>query len=123
VIFSFLVVREGFMDSYNKFIGNWRIIEMEMWEEDFIDAEVQGYINFDKYGRGDFQFGYVHGYMNCSYSNKKGVKTVNFSWEGNDEMDSASGRGNAIIEDEQLSGKLYFDGGDESWFMAINKLG
>lgn len=25
------------------FIGKWRITEMDMWDQDFIDAEVPGY--------------------------------------------------------------------------------
>ena len=32
--------------SKKTFIGNWRITEMEQWDQDFIDAEVPGYISF-----------------------------------------------------------------------------
>ncbi len=46
---------------------------------------------------GEFQFGYLHGFMDCRYSEREGNETVEFSWEGNDEMDQASGRGFAII--------------------------
>lgn len=45
--------------SKNKFIGKWRITEMEQWDQNFIDAEVRGYITFSKNGMGEFQFGYV----------------------------------------------------------------
>ncbi len=43
--------------------GHWQIIEMELWDEDFINAEVEGYISFLETETGEFQFGYVHGYL------------------------------------------------------------
>lgn len=70
-----------------KIIGKLRIVEMEQWDQDFIDAEVEGYITFSKKRMGEFQFGYVHGYINYRPSNLKKGDTVEFSWEGNDEMD------------------------------------
>ena len=33
---------------------------MEMWDQDFVDGEVPGYIEFKAGGLGEFQFGYVH---------------------------------------------------------------
>lgn len=69
----------------NRFYGYWRIKEMEMWDQDFIDAEVPGYIQFDDDEMGEFQFGYVHGFMDCRLSTKNEKDFVEFSWEGNDE--------------------------------------
>ncbi|MFA6716820.1 MAG: hypothetical protein WCS27_15680 [Victivallaceae bacterium] len=103
----------------NEFTGKWRITEMEQWDQDFIDAEIPGYISFHSDNMGEFQFGYVHGFMDCRYS--KGNKMVEFSWEGNDEMDSASGRGIAVIEDGNISGHLFFHRGDDSTFKAIKQ--
>ena len=103
----------------DKFIGKWRITEMDMWDQDFVDAEVPGYISFSKNSHGEFQFGYVHGFMDCYYSERDGIETVEFSWEGNDEMDSALGRGIATIEKGKLSGQLFFHMGDYSGFVAI----
>lgn len=40
-------------------VGRWRITSMEVWDQDFVDAEVPGYIEFKDNGLGDFQFGYV----------------------------------------------------------------
>ena len=105
----------------NKFIGKWRISEMEQWDQDFVDAEVPGYISFTKNGMGEFQFGYVHGFMDCRYSEEKGCEVVKFSWEGNDEADQASGRGLALIQGGELSGHLYFHEGDDSEFKAIRQ--
>src|SRR5205823_2858329 len=41
--------------------GRWRITWMEMWDQDFVDEEVEGYFDFEPNGRGSFQFGYVSG--------------------------------------------------------------
>ena len=105
----------------NRFYGYWRIKEMEMWDNGFIDAEVPGYIQFDYDETGEFQFGYVHGFMDCRFSKKNGKDFVEFSWEGNDEMDPASGRGFATINGEILNGHLFFIEGDDSDFKAIRK--
>jgi hypothetical protein len=47
----------------NPFTGRWRIVSMSAWDEEFINEEEEGYIEFDQYGHGDFHFGYVHGHM------------------------------------------------------------
>ena len=101
------------------FIGNWRITEMDIWDQDYVDAEVPGYISFTENNHGEFQFGYVHGYMDCHYSKRDGKETVEFSWEGNDEMDTASGRGVVYIEKGNLVGELFFHNGEDSEFEAI----
>ena len=103
------------------FYGYWRIKEMEMWGQEFIDAEVPGYFSFGDDDGGEFQFGYVHGYMDCRFSIKNGKDFVEFSWDGNDEMDPASGRGFATIEGDVLIGRLLFHLGDNSEFKAIRK--
>ncbi len=105
----------------NAFYGYWRIKEMEMHDQDFIDAEVPGYFQFDDDQSGQFHFGYVHGYMNFRFSMKKGKDFLEFSWEGKDEMDPASGRGFATIEGEVLKGHLSFHQGDDSEFKAIRE--
>jgi len=105
----------------NKFIGKWRISEMEQWDQDFVDAEVPGYISFTKNGMGEFQFGYVHGFMDCHYSKREGDEIVEFSWKGNDETDPTFGRGTAMIEDGELSGHLFFHRGDDSEFRAARQ--
>ena len=40
-------------------IGRWRITWMEQWDQDFVDAEVEGFFEFAPNGNGEFQFGYV----------------------------------------------------------------
>jgi hypothetical protein len=43
------------------FVGRWHIESMDQWDEDFINAAVRGFFEFDAQGGGEFQFGYVHG--------------------------------------------------------------
>ena len=95
---------------------------MDMWDQDFVDAEVEGYIRLDHGGVGEFQFGLVHGWIDHETTERDGRPAVEWSWEGNDEMDSASGRGWAISQgDGTIKGKLSFHRGDKSGFIAVRK--
>ena len=105
----------------NPFLGRWRITWMEQWDQDFVDEEEEGYIEFEKDNLGQFHFGYVHGHMDCHVTTRDGKPAVEFSWEGNDEMDHALGRGWAVIEGDQIEGTLFFHGGDSSAFRAKRK--
>ena len=49
------------MQKTNPYLGKWRIIEMEMWDQDFVDMETEGHFTFEKDKTGDFQFGLVKG--------------------------------------------------------------
>jgi len=102
----------------NKYIGKWHIKEMELWDKDFIDLVVPGYITFKRNRRGIFQFGAVNGFMDCRMEKCGEEKRIEFSWDGFDESDPVSGRGWAMIKDNELHGKLYFHLGDDSWFKA-----
>ena len=101
-----------------KYIGKWFINEMEHWDKDFIDLVAPGHITFKRNGRGIFQFGAVNGNMDCRMEKCGNVKRIEFSWAGFDECDPAFGRGWAMIEDNELHGKIYFHLGDDSWFKA-----
>jgi hypothetical protein len=39
------------------------------WDEDYLHEEVQAYIEFEKNGKGEFQFGYVQKQMDSSLWN------------------------------------------------------
>jgi len=62
----------------NSFTGRWRIVSMEQWDQDFVDAEVEGYFEFDDKGWGAFHFGYVHGNMDCRLTKE----TESLRWNG-----------------------------------------
>jgi hypothetical protein len=100
--------------------GRWRITHMDEWDQDFVNEEVEGYIRFDNGGSGEFQFGYVHGWIDHELTERDGKPAVEWSWEGNDEMDPVSGRGWAVLQNgEALTGKLAFHHGDKSGFLAV----
>ncbi len=98
----------------NWIAGRWLIESMDQWDRDFIDEEVRGYFEFDTKGSGDFQFGYVHGQIDYRVSERDGKPAVDYTWDGNDEMDPAQGRGWFVLEGEELRGKLLFHLGDDS---------
>ncbi len=107
----------------NPFTGRWRIISMSAWEQDFIDEEEEGYIEFGNNDQGDFHFGYVHGQMDCRLTTRDGEPAVEWTWDGNDEMDPAQGRGWAVVKGDELHGIIFFHGGDDSEFVAKKKGG
>lgn len=91
---------------------------MEQWDQEYIDEEEEGYFEFDDKGGGSFHFGYVHGNMNCRPTTREGEPAVEWTWDGNDEMDPAQGMGWAVIKGDELHGKIYFHQGDDSEFVA-----
>jgi len=105
----------------NPFVGLWRIVEMEQWDQAFIDLEGPGYIKFSKVGIGEFRFGAVRGDMDCRLTTSPDRACVHFSWVGNDEEDQVAGRGQAAIRNGELFGHLYFHRGMDSSFRAIPK--
>ena len=91
---------------------------MDQWDQDFVDAEVEGYFELRRDGSGDFQFGYVRGESDFRESVRDGEPCIEFSWDGNDEMDPAQGRGWAGLNGDELKGAIFFHQGDESQFTA-----
>jgi len=101
------------------FSGRWRITSMEQWEQDYIDEEEEGYFEFDEKSGGEFHFGYVHGSMDFRLTTREGEPAVEWTWDGNDEMDPAQGRGWAVIKGDELHGMIFFhSAGDDSGFVA-----
>ena len=107
--------------SQSPFEGLWRITSMAMWGQDFVDAEVEGYFEFGPNGLGSFQFGYVSGEIDYRDGTREGKPSVEWSWDGNDEMDPAQGRGWAVVKGDELHGMIFFHGGDDSEFVATKK--
>jgi len=107
------------MKQMKPFVGNWRITEMEVWDRDYIDMEVPGYIRIDSEGTGQFQFGLVSGDIDGRVEQCGGSPCFAFSWSGQDEDDPASGRGWAVVEAGDLRGRIYLHLGDDSAFLAV----
>jgi uncharacterized protein YndB with AHSA1/START domain len=102
-----------------KFEGTWHITDMENWDEDYFNMEVQAYIEIDKRGSGDFQFGLVTGQIDGEIVKDQSGEKLEFTWEGGDENDEASGSGWLKLKDKNtLEGKTKFHQGDSSLFTA-----
>jgi hypothetical protein len=103
----------------NPYIGKWRIVEMEMWDEEYIDMETEGYFQFDKKNQtGYFHFGLVQGNIDYRIEKTGEIERLEFSWNGEDEYDPVSGRGWAVVKGDHIEGRFYFHFGDDSWFKA-----
>jgi hypothetical protein len=95
--------------------GKWRIVEMPDYEAEYPDMMEPAYIFFNGQGSGEFAFGCVTGQI---WGAGEG-DVVEFSWDGNDEMDQANGDGCAELQpDGSLQGEIRFHRGDEATFIA-----
>jgi hypothetical protein len=102
----------------NPLVGRWRIVEMELWDADVIDLLGPAFIELRRDNTGEFRFIAVEGHLDLRPS-KAGAPRVDFSWDGNDEGDHATGRGWAEVSDDgALVGRIFFHMGDDSSFRA-----
>jgi hypothetical protein len=101
------------------FEGRWRIVEMDGWDQEAIDLLGPAFIEITANGQGSFRFIAVEGSMDVREGERDGRPAIEFSWEGNDECDPASGRGWATLAaDGSVEGRIYFHMGDDSSFRA-----
>lgn len=104
----------------NLYIGLWHIYEMELWDEEFCNMEVQAFIEVKKGDVGNFQFGLVRGHLGGYLEKEESGERLIFTWEGQDEMDPASGMGWLRLTDkDEIEGLICFHMGDRSEFKAI----
>ena len=102
-------------ESAVKYEGTWHITEMETWGDDYLNMEVQAYIRIRRDGGGDFQFGLVSGQIDGEVVGDR----FEFTWDGNDECDDASGSGWLEMESRnKLEGKIKIHHGDSSTLAA-----
>lgn len=99
--------------------GTWHITEMEMWDEDYLNMEVQAYIRIEERGTGDFQFGLVSGSIDGHVEQVGSDPRFTFTWEGRAEMDPVSGSGwLKPVGEEEAKGMIKFHLGDRSRLTA-----
>lgn len=101
------------------FIGTWRITKMSEWDNDYVNEEVQAFIKIEKSEMGEFHFGLVQGSMSGDFKKNNEGMIYDFTFEGNDECDSANGDGwMKINTDGTAEGEIRFHAGDTSKFWA-----
>jgi hypothetical protein len=99
--------------------GKWRIVETELWDQDALDLIEPAFIEFRLDRTGSFAFIAVEGWLDCRPASIEGRLGVEFTWDGRDENDTASGRGwAALLQDGTLEGHIYFHMADDSSFRA-----
>jgi hypothetical protein len=115
-----MAMRKSVSKSKSTFTGSWHIVSMSGWDEDYVNEEVQAYIEFKRTGGGDFHFGFVQGDIDYRTTIRDGNPSVEFSWDGVDDADFTpfSGRGWAILERDKLYGMFFIHQGDESEFVG-----
>ena len=89
---------------------------MEEWDQDFVDLVSPGHITFTGDGRGEFHFGTVDATLDW----KPGAAghRLEFSFEGFDEGDEISSSRWAEVDGGKMTGRIAFESGDESGFLA-----
>jgi hypothetical protein len=96
-------------------LGKWRIVETPDYTTGYSDMMEPAYILFSDQGSGEFAFGCVTGHIFGAAT----ADAIEFSWQGNEEMDEAAGDGWAELQpDGTLKGEICFNGGDEAAFVA-----
>jgi hypothetical protein len=104
------------MKSYS---GQWRITEMDLWDSEYLDMDVPAYIQIENTGSGEFQFGLVSGQIDGDIVKDGDHERFDFTWEGNDECDEASGSGWLKLKGKTaLTGQIKFHHGDRSGLVA-----
>src|SRR6516165_2202457 len=91
----------------------WGVVENADGQE-----EGPAFIEFGADQMGEVQFGLTSGNIDYRLTERGGQPTVEWTWEGMDEMDPCTGRGWAVLEEDELHGMIFFHQGDESSFVA-----
>jgi len=101
------------------FRGRWRIVEMKVWPDDYLDLIEPAHITFEGGMYGVFVFGAVKGWLDVRYGTRDGAACAEFSWEGHNDADPASGSGWATLGTPgRLVGHLFIHNSDDSPFVA-----
>lgn len=99
--------------------GKWRIVEMPDFEADYPDMVEPAYILSKDNGSGEFAFGCCTGHIWEASSTE--ATSIDFSWDGSDEMTEVSGDGSAELQpDASLRREIEYRHGDEFTFIAQN---
>ncbi len=102
-----------------QYTGTWHITEMEMWDEEYFNMEVQANIRVGSDGLGYFQFGLVSGQIDGELTSYQGRERFDFTWEGSVELDPVSGSGWLQLEEKNsVQGWIKLHLGDSSMLKA-----
>ena len=101
------------------FAGRWRIVETDVWDNEFLDLVEQAHITFSGSGDGEIVFGALTADLDVRYGSRDGSACAEFSWQGSDDGEEACGRGWATFGTAgRLVGHIYIHKGDDSGFVC-----
>jgi hypothetical protein len=99
-------------------IGDWRITETEVWDQDALDLAVPAHLRLDRDGLGYLELIAIQADVDYRVTTRDGLPSVEFTWHGDDDGQETCGRGWAVVEGDRLRGRLFIHRGDESSFLA-----
>ena len=73
---------------------------MDQWDQDYVDEEVESYFEFQQDGKGAFHFGYMRGEIDYRVATRDGEPSIEFTWDGSDELEPEQGSGWAVVNDD-----------------------
>lgn len=101
------------------FAGRWRIVEMDVWDNDVLDLVEQAHLTFEGPADGEIAFGALKGFLDVRYGARDGAACAEFSWQGYDDNDPACGRGWVMIGTAgRLVGHFFIHNADNSGFVC-----
>ncbi len=100
------------------FLGQWRIVAMELWAADDLDLLGPAHLTLEGDGLGRLGFLAIEADLDYRVGKRDADPAVEFSFEGSDEGDRISGRGWAILAGDELRGRIFIHHGDDSGLTA-----
>jgi len=95
--------------SKSLLFGRWHFVSMSTWDDDYLNEEVQAFIEFGEAQKGEFQFGLIRGVIDYREGLRDGERAVEWSWEGTEGADITpmTGRAWAKLNDDELRGMIF----------------
>lgn len=98
-----------------RLVGQWRIVEADLWDRDYLDLVEPAMLVIDDDGHGEIAFSAMQAGLDLEY----GRSIVCFTWVGFDERDEVSGSGSAeLLDDGFLAIDFTYHLGDEAILKA-----
>jgi hypothetical protein len=98
-----------------RLMGRWRIVGADIWDRDHLDLCRPAAMTIRADNHGEIAFGALQTGLDLQYSRS----TVFFTWAGFDEMDEASGKGDAeLLDDGTVEINFAYHNGDEAVLTA-----
>lgn len=99
-----------------RLIGRWRIVEADLWDDDYLDLIAPAMMIIKADGHGEIAFGAMQAGLDLEYA----PSMVFFTWAGFDEMDEVTGSGSAeLLDDGALQIDFAYHLGDEAVLRAV----